>query len=86
MDSRAPFVATAANWSPRLPSWALVRGRDISESDAAFAAGIGLKSPDDLTRPGSAAGAIVSHSNRSPSPLGCSDGTRETPPSGMRFC
>ncbi|MCM2439422.1 hypothetical protein HGO34_06775 [Agrobacterium vitis] len=28
-----------------------MRGRDISESDAAFAAGIGLKSLDDLIRP-----------------------------------
>jgi len=40
----------ALAWSPRLPAWALSRGRDISESDAAFAAGIALKSRDDLVR------------------------------------
>jgi hypothetical protein len=33
-----------------MPGWALPRGRDVSESDAAFAAGIGLKSLDDLIR------------------------------------
>ena len=50
MDSLAPSVSTTPIWSPRLPSWALLRGRDISESDAAFAAGIALKSLDDLIR------------------------------------
>jgi hypothetical protein len=33
-----------------MPAWALSRGRDISEADAAFAAGIALKSLDDLIR------------------------------------
>jgi hypothetical protein len=50
MDSLAPSVSTTPIWSPRLPSWALLRGRDIGESDAAFAAGIALKSLDDLIR------------------------------------
>jgi hypothetical protein len=33
-----------------LPDWALSRGRDVSEPDAAFAAGIALKSLDDVIR------------------------------------
>ncbi|NEK18152.1 DUF1403 family protein [Rhizobium leguminosarum] len=50
MDSLAPSVATTSIWPPRLPGRALPRGRDINESDAAFAAGIALKSLDDLIR------------------------------------
>ncbi|MGV1832751.1 DUF1403 family protein [Agrobacterium vitis] len=50
MDSLAPSALTAPAWSPRLPGWARPRGLDISESDAAFAAGIALKSLDDLIR------------------------------------
>ncbi|WP_260686678.1 DUF1403 family protein [Rhizobium leguminosarum] len=50
MDSLAPSASTAPAWSPRLPGWVLPRGRDINESDAAFAAGIALKSLDDLIR------------------------------------
>jgi hypothetical protein len=50
MDSLAPSAPTTAAWSSRLPAWALSRGRDISEADAAFAAGIALKSLDDLIR------------------------------------
>jgi hypothetical protein len=50
MDSFTTAAATAPTWPHRLPSWALARGRDISEADAAFAAGIALKSLDDLTR------------------------------------
>ncbi|WP_312414346.1 DUF1403 family protein [Shinella sp.] len=50
MDSLAPSVSTAPAWSPRLLGWALPRGRDINESDAAFAAGIALKSLDDMIR------------------------------------
>lgn len=50
MDSIAPSAPTTPIWSPRLPGWALSRGRDITESDAAFAAGIALKSLDDLLR------------------------------------
>lgn len=50
MDSLAPSAPTAPAWSPRLPGWALPRGRDISETDAAFGAGIALKSLDDLIR------------------------------------
>lgn len=35
-----------------LPAWALPRGRDTTEVDAAFAAGIALKSLDDFVRSG----------------------------------
>lgn len=50
MDSRAPTTEPPLSWSTRLPGWALSRGRDVTESDAAFAAGIALKSLDDLIR------------------------------------
>lgn len=50
MDSLAPAAPTTSTWPHRLPGWALSRGRDISESDAAFAAGTALKSLDDLIR------------------------------------
>lgn len=50
MDSLAPSASNTPAWSPRLPAWALLLGRDVSESDAAFAAGIALKSMDDLIR------------------------------------
>ena len=48
MDSLAPSAPTAPAWSPHLPGWTLPRSRDTSETDAAFAAGIALKSLDDL--------------------------------------
>ncbi|WP_341872402.1 DUF1403 family protein [Neorhizobium vignae] len=48
MNSLAPTASTAPDWSPRLPGWAPTRGRDINETDAALAAGIALKSLDDL--------------------------------------
>jgi len=48
MDSLAPSASMAPAWSARLPGWTLSRGRDTSETDAAFAAGIALKSLDDL--------------------------------------
>ncbi|MCW8060560.1 DUF1403 family protein [Agrobacterium tumefaciens] len=50
MDSRTPTTEPPLSWSTRLPGRALSRGRDISEADAAFAAGIALKSLDDLIR------------------------------------
>lgn len=50
MDSINPAAQTTSTWPHRLPGWASSRGRDISESDAAFAAGIALKSLDDLIR------------------------------------
>lgn len=50
MDSLSRPLATAPAWSPRLPGWARPRRHDITESDAAFAAGIALKSLDDLIR------------------------------------
>lgn len=48
MDSLSPAASPALVWSPRLPAWALMRGRDLPEPDAAFAAGIALKSLNDL--------------------------------------
>ncbi len=53
MDSRlhSPFAAPAQTAAVLpLPAWASVRVRDLSEGDAAFAAGIALKSLDDLVR------------------------------------
>ncbi|MCZ4292221.1 DUF1403 family protein [Hoeflea alexandrii] len=50
MDSLPPAISSDRFWSLRLPSWALSRGRDVTETDAAFAAGIALKSLDDLVR------------------------------------
>lgn len=50
MGSLAPTAPTIPIWSPRLPGWARPRTHDISEADAAFAAGIALKSLDDLIR------------------------------------
>jgi hypothetical protein len=47
-DSFAPATLTTSIWPPRLPSWTWSRTHDISESDAAFAAGIALKSLDNL--------------------------------------
>lgn len=43
----SPIIPTRP---PRLPEWAVARGRDLTEADAAFAAGIALKSLDDLVR------------------------------------
>lgn len=40
------FVTTPAS----LPAWASPRGRELTEADAAFAAGIALKSLDNLVR------------------------------------
>lgn len=50
MDSITLTLEAASIWSRYLPGWGLLRGRDVSESDAAFAAGIALKSLDDLIR------------------------------------
>lgn len=50
MESLAPTDLTSPAWSPRLPTWALSRSRDVTECDAAFAAGIALKSLDELIR------------------------------------
>ncbi|WP_457578131.1 DUF1403 family protein [Ensifer adhaerens] len=53
MDSRlrsavaAPVSPTTV---PSLPAWASARGQDSGEADAAFTAGIALKSLDDLVR------------------------------------
>ncbi|WP_448471927.1 DUF1403 family protein [Martelella sp. FLE1502] len=50
MDSRtAPHAETAAFTAP-LPGWTRLRGPEVSEADAAFSAGIALKSLDDLVR------------------------------------
>nr|OAP88065.1 hypothetical protein A4U53_35810 [Rhizobium leguminosarum] len=50
MDSLPTLTLSTVTSLPRLPSWARARGRDFTESDAAFAAGIALKSLDDLIR------------------------------------
>ncbi|NTZ63870.1 DUF1403 family protein [Agrobacterium tumefaciens] len=50
MDSPAPSTPNAPAWSPRVPGWALPRGRHINETDAAFGAGIALKTLNDLIR------------------------------------
>lgn len=50
MDSLTA-VATSTSFVPRpLPTWAAARGRELTDADAAFAAGIALKSLDDLVR------------------------------------
>lgn len=48
MDSLTTALARSLTWSAHLPGWALARCRDTDEIDAAFAAGIALKSLDDL--------------------------------------
>ena len=48
MDSFAAPPVTIPIWSAKLPGWALSRGRQPSDVDAAFAAGIALKSLDDF--------------------------------------
>nr|WP_250812099.1 DUF1403 family protein [Neorhizobium tomejilense] len=50
MDSLAPYAQMAPASLSRVPGWARPRGRDINETDAAFAAGIALKTLDDLIR------------------------------------
>lgn len=50
MDSLAAAAVSASVVPGPLPSWASPRGRDLTEVDAAFAAGIALKSLDDLVR------------------------------------
>lgn len=50
MDSLLPAPSSMPTRLFSLPGWALMRGRDLPESDAAFAAGIALKSLDDLVR------------------------------------
>jgi len=50
MDSPAFAAASISPLPAQLPAWALPRGRDVTEADAAFSAGIALKSLDDLVR------------------------------------
>ncbi|PZP20391.1 MAG: hypothetical protein DI607_00150 [Sphingomonas hengshuiensis] len=50
MNLLAPAAPTTSAWSPRLPSWTRPRTHDVTESDAAFGAGIALKSLNDLIR------------------------------------
>ncbi|MDX3925998.1 MAG: DUF1403 family protein [Shinella sp.] len=50
MDSLAVAPARTTLPPANLPAWALPRGRDMTEADAAFAAGIALKLLDDLVR------------------------------------
>lgn len=48
MDSLARAAASTSVPPAKLPAWAVTRGRDLTEADAAFAAGIALKCLDDL--------------------------------------
>lgn len=50
MDSRVPPSLTVPTWPSRVPDWAVARGRYLTDVDAAFAAGIALKTLDDLVR------------------------------------
>ncbi|MQW89117.1 DUF1403 family protein [Sinorhizobium saheli] len=50
MDSLANPAVPTLSPPAHLPAWALPRGRELTEADAAFAAGIALKSLDDLVR------------------------------------
>lgn len=53
MDSPSATPSTPLDWPHRVPSWAFSRNRetgDHGEIDAAFAAGVALKSLDDLVR------------------------------------
>ncbi|MCO6410854.1 DUF1403 family protein [Hoeflea alexandrii] len=50
MDSLPPVLSSIPIRRFSLPGWSQARGRDVSEADAAFAAGIALKSLDDLVR------------------------------------
>lgn len=50
MDSRFVPPSAPAQPLPQVPGWALPRGREPDEIAAAFAAGIALKSLDDLVR------------------------------------
>jgi hypothetical protein len=75
--SRMDSLPTAPSSLPfrlsGLPAWVRPNGRDVTEADAAFAAGIALKSLDDLVRwtpSGPAAGARVRRSNAPLPPSG----------------
>ena len=48
MDSRAASSPAPAPRLPQIPRWALPRGREPGEIDAAFSAGVALKALDDL--------------------------------------
>ncbi|PZU83157.1 MAG: hypothetical protein DI528_17800 [Shinella sp.] len=50
MDSLLTSLGSAPSLSFHLPGWAASRGRETVEADAAFSAGIALKTLDDLVR------------------------------------
>ena len=50
MDSRIISSLEYPSPLPQIPGWALARGRETGDVEAAFAAGIALKSLDDLVR------------------------------------
>ena len=50
MDSFTDAPSKPPVWAAKLPGWSMSRGRETSDMDAAFAAGIALKSLDDLVR------------------------------------
>lgn len=50
-NPRSPLMNPIAPAAvPPLPAWVMPRGGDLGEADAAFTAGIALKSLDDLVR------------------------------------
>lgn len=48
MDFLTSALSTPPVWLPCLPGWVMARGRETDEASAAFAAGVALKSLDDL--------------------------------------
>jgi len=50
MDSRIISSLEYPSSLPQIPGWALARGRETGDVEAAFAAGIALKTLDDLVR------------------------------------
>ncbi len=50
MESRAATPTNTVMLTAAMPGWVRPRGRDATEADAAFSAGIALKSLDDLVR------------------------------------
>jgi hypothetical protein len=50
MDSSSATTFLTSTPPAPLPAWSIPRGRDLAETDAAFHAGIALKSLDDLVR------------------------------------
>lgn len=89
MDSLVATPGFPAAQSFHLPGWALLRSREPSDLDAAFAAGIALKSLDDLVRADPVwAGSWRARQalNAPQAPSGCSAGARTKPPYATLCC